>query len=325
MKFKLDFNLKPPPEKIKPNDIIFLTGSCFAESIGDKLQENKFNCLVNPNGIVFNPISIFKQLHIYANNEILDEEDLFFHNDLWHSWQHHGSFSNLNKEALMNEILTCNREAHEHIKHSDWLIITMGSAFVYELKEVKQIVSNCHKVPFTHFTKRLLTVHEITIAFDKIFADIKNTNPHIKIIFTVSPVRYIRDGLTENNLSKSILIQSVHEMVAKNKNVFYFPAYEIVIDELRDYRFYNPDMVHPNHLAIDYVWEKFTTNYMDNESQLFIEKMNQLLLNMQHKPLHKGTKEYMAFVETGLMQTKKIKQDYPQKDFNSELEHWNEM
>jgi hypothetical protein len=232
---------------------------------------------------------------------------LFLHNELWFSWQHHGVFADIDRSVALKKINDSQQQAISQIKKIDTLILTFGSAYVYELKETNQIVSNCHKVPQQNFNKRLLSVNEIVEAFNK--SNILNLNSNI--IFTISPVRYFRDGLVENNLSKAILIQAVHEIMSQYKNSYYFPAYEIVIDELRDYRFFDKDLVHPNELAIEYVWERFCETLFDDETNIILKEIKEIISAKNHRPFNQNTIQHKQFLKTYLQKTNSLIKQYP--------------
>jgi GSCFA family len=315
MNFKINFEIQPPESKINIKQNLLMMGSCFAENIGDKLLEHKFKTLVNPNGILFNPINIFDALKSYQEEKIYIENDLFLHDELWYSWQHHGLFADSDKQVALKKINDSQQQAISQIKNADTLILTFGSAYVYELKDTNQIVSNCHKVPQQKFTKRLLSVNEIVDAFNKSKILTLNSN----IILTVSPVRYFRDGIAENNLSKSILIQAVHEIIRQYKSCYYFPAYEIVIDELRDYRFYDSDLLHPNELAISYVWERFSETLFDDETKSILKEVKEISTAKKHRPFNKNTSQHQAFLKNYLNKTKKLSEDFPFLDLADEL------
>lgn len=257
MNFKLDFNFKALPQSIKHTDPILVIGSCFAEHIGELLQEHKFNVEQNPNGIVFNPLSIVQHIQNYLENKPLTKDDLFNYNDQWHNWQYHSRYSNSKSDealVLMNKQLNA---AHEQLQKAKWLVITWGSAHAYVLNTTQQLVANCHKVSQKEFTKKLISTQEIIRAYQQLIAALTKINPQLNILFTVSPVRYTRDGVIGNNISKAQLLSAIPLLAEQFNNVYYFPSYEIVIDELRDYRFFKEDLVHPNELAIKYVWQRF--------------------------------------------------------------------
>ena len=263
MDFHLAFTPKPFDVKINHQHNLLLIGSCFTEQIGTKLANHKFAVLDNPNGILFNPVSITRSVSSYIDNKQYSGSDLFYQNESWNSWEHHSHFSHPDKRTCLKGINDSQTRAHDFLKKADWLLITLGSAFVYEtspltpLREERgkynNVVANCHKVPTDKFTKQLLPAEEVFADLKTMIEKVAAFNPALKIIFTISPVRHIRDGFVENNRSKAVLIQAVHKLIENNKNSFYFPAYELVIDDLRDYRFFAEDMVHPNYAATNYV------------------------------------------------------------------------
>jgi hypothetical protein len=294
---------------------IFLIGSCFTEHIGDKLVENKFDVFTNPTGIIFNPISVVNTLKSVFDKKEYLSENLNEHNEKWFSFQHHGVFSSFNKTECLSRINKSFKNAHQHIKKSDTLFITLGSAWVYEYKDVG-VVANCHKIPNKEFTKRLLSVKEILTAFNQIKNDLKGYN----VVFTVSPVRHAKDGLHENNLSKATLLLAINNLINQNDNYQYFPAYEIVIDELRDYRFYNDDLVHPTTKAVNYVWEKLQLCYFNEETKSLLSDIEKIKLAASHKPFNFESEEHQAFIakQINLMNDLSKKHDF--LDFEIERE-----
>jgi hypothetical protein len=287
----MDFTIKGPkiniPERISIRKPMLVLGSCFAENIGALLQEQLFDVQINPFGIVYNPLSIIQQLNDIHQNKHFTSAELFEKEGLFYSWQHHGSFAGIDKDETLQNINAQITEAHHQLIHSEWLVITLGSAYYYSLND-GQIVSNCHKIPAANFVKKMAHLPQIIDGFQEAISLIKKINPSIKILFNISPVRYVRDGLTENTISKSILHLAIHEIIAKNDNCFYFPSYEIVIDELRDYRFYKADMIHPNEIAIAYIYEKFGAALFDDETKIVVKEVQQFNAFSNHKILHNG-------------------------------------
>lgn len=287
----MDFTIKGPKinisERISIRKPLLVMGSCFAENIGAILQEQLFDVKINPFGIVYNPLSIAEQLNRIIQNKQFTANELFKNDDLFFSWQHHGSFAGIEKKEVLLNINSTIDKAHQQLIHAEWLIITLGSAFYYALPD-GQIVSNCHKMPANSFVKKMAHLPQIIDGFQESIALLQKINPSLKILFNVSPVRYVRDGLTENTISKSILHLAIHEIIAKNDNCFYFPSYEIVIDELRDYRFYKADMVHPNEMAIAYIYEKFAATLFDDETKIVVKEVQQFNAFSNHKILNKS-------------------------------------
>ncbi|SEW53205.1 GSCFA domain-containing protein [Chitinophaga arvensicola] len=295
MQFHLSFPVAPLSDAIQYDHELLLMGSCFAEEIGEKLAEHRFNTLVNPHGILYNPLSITKALTSYLDGKVYTKEDLFLHNDTWHSWDHHSRFSGLTPEATLQNIRQMQAAATQAMEKADWLVLTLGSAHAYVLKENNRLVGNCHKVPAGNFYKRLLTVDEIVTALDNMMHRLFFRNRKINILFTVSPVRYIRDGVVENNLSKAVLLQAVHHLVNKFNRLFYFPAYELVIDDLRDYRFYKEDLVHPNELAINYVWEQVVKTAISAGSQELLHSIADINRAARHRPFNPESAAHQQF------------------------------
>jgi len=312
MNFKLTYQVKNLENPIKINQRLLLLGSCFAENIAEKLNQFKFDVLLNPNGIVFNPSSIFKQLNGYLLNNKITKESLIKHDGLWHHLNYHGSFSGGNENDVLKQMNEAQQAANSHLKNTEYLIITLGSAWAYCFKETNEIVSNNHKLDIKLFNKVLLNLNDLKKEFEQLYQHLKQFNPKLKILFTISPVRYLRDGLHENNISKGILHQLVYEIVNQHEtDCFYFPAYEIVIDELRDYRFFNQDLTHPNQLAIDYVWEKFVTHCLHPNSQHFVEEYQKYLQLANHKPLHVDSHSYQQYKNQLIEFEKNLTQKYP--------------
>jgi len=306
MNFKIDFDFPSLQRKINHQDKLFFIGSCFAENIADIFQKNYFHVFSNPNGIVYNPKSIAQQLTNCINEKNDDQEALFFHNDQWHSFDFHSEFSASSKEELITSITKKTEHASKELKKAEVLFITFGSAYVYLYNQLA--VSNCHKLPAKQFEKVLLKKEDIVRDYLLLINELQAINPTLQIIFTVSPVRYIRDGVIENNLSKAILIQSVHEIVSQCSNCFYFPAYEMVIDELRDYRFFKQDFVHPNELAIMYVWERLTS-WMDKNTIIYLKDIQEFLNFKNHRVLN--TEKQKFHNEEVITRAINLKQKYP--------------
>ena len=317
MDFHLAFTPKKNAAPIHHTDKLLLIGSCFTENIATKLKQHKFTVLENPNGILFNPISIAKSLQSYISNQPITGEDLFYQNECWNSWEHHSRFSHPDKTICLQGIHEAAQEASNFIVKADWIFITLGSAFVYEL-ENRQVVANCHKVPTDKFRKTLLRVEQVVAAFTNMLDELLSVNPAAKIIFTVSPVRHLRDGFVENNRSKAALIQAVHHLTDTRDGVFYFPAFELVIDDLRDYRFYAEDMVHPNYAATNYVWEKFVPACIDEDTQKLMKEINIINSARSHKPFHPSSALHKKFLHSHLEKLLQLSKRYPYINFEEE-------
>ncbi len=317
MDFHLEYNPKAFSSKIRHSDKLMLVGSCFTENIGEKLKHHKFSVLENPHGIIFNPASIARSLHAYMDDKRYTAEELFFQNDCWNSWDHHTRFSDTDPNACLAKINQSQEAAHAFLQKADWLLLTFGSAFVYELQD-GNIVANCHKVPTDKFNKRLLEITEIKTMLQELIQRLKIFNPQLKIIFTISPVRHLRDGFVENNRSKARLIEAIHETVAVNEQAFYFPAYELVIDDLRDYRFFAEDMVHPNYAATGYVWEKFISTCIEEESIKLMKQLADIRIAFNHKPFNPQSAAHQKFLASYAAKTAAIKNEHPYIDLEEE-------
>ena len=321
MEFRLEFTPKGFEKKINHQDKLFLCGSCFTEQIGSKLRHHKFRTIDNPNGILFNPVSIATAIDSYIDNKRYTETDLFYFNELWGSWNHHTRFSDTDKSACLQKINESQSVAHDFLQQSDWLLLTLGSAFVYE-QENGNVVANCHKVPTDKFTKKLLDVQKVLSVLEKTISRLKQFNPGLKVIFTISPVRHLREGFVENNRSKAVLINAVHELVASFENVYYFPAYELVIDDLRDYRFYAEDMVHPNYAATNYVWEKFINACIDDPSKNLMKEIAVVNAAKSHKPFNPHSIQHQKFLEQNFIKLSDLLVRAPYIDFSDEMKYF---
>jgi hypothetical protein len=311
----LKFKIPSPPlifdAKISIEKPVVCMGSCFAEHIGNKLLQNGFYVGLNPNGIVYNPFSISSSLNRLIENKAYTPEELFLFNELWCSFEHHGSFSSINKEETLHAINKHFFEVKNLLNEAEWLVITLGSAFVYIDNQSNKVVANCHKLPNNNFTKKLLEIDDIMDVMDDTINKLKQMYPHLKIILSVSPVRYLRDGLMENNRSKATLHLVVEKLSRKYNHVYYFPAYEIVVDELRDYRFYEMDLVHPNMMAIDYVWDNFKLNLIDKESLKIMEKLMAIKTALAHRPFNENTIAHKQFKTKWQNEYTNLKSSFP--------------
>ena len=337
MEFMLDIPLARSAKTISHQHKILSIGSCFTEHIAGALKDLKFDVLQNPNGILFDPASVCASLLSYIDNKQYGEEEIFQLNELWQSWQHHSRFSGIEKEAVLSSINSSQNQAHSFLQDCDWLIITLGTSFSYRLIQISQNetgkeggefsqkapsfpVANCHRAPAKWFHKHLMTVAEIVEALDNTIHQLFSFNKKLNIIFTISPVRHVRDGVVDNNRSKARLIEAVHHLVSKFDRLYYFPAYELVIDILRDYRFYSEDMVHPNYLATDFVLDKFLSAYTTEDTQTLIEEIKRVIIARKHKPSHPTTQAHKKFLHANIEKLKNLKEQYPSISFEEELD-----
>ncbi|MEO9023218.1 MAG: GSCFA domain-containing protein [Ginsengibacter sp.] len=322
MQFLLPFQIPPCPFNITYHDKILLIGSCFSEEIGNEMKELKLDVLQNPNGILYDPISIAESLISYVENKPFSVENIFEMNGLWHSWKHHSAFSGISKEEVSKKINKSQSYAHAFLKKAHFLIITPGTAFSYQLKDNHEKVANCHKAPSGYFVKTLLTAEEIQSGLLSAISNIELMNPELKIIFTISPVRHVRDGVVENNRSKARLIEAVHSVCAQKQNTFYFPSYELVTDVLRDYRFYKNDLVHPNSTAVSFVFEKFIECFLDLPSKEILAEMRKLTSSVKHKPFFEKSLSHQKFVLAQREYISGLEKKYPFIDLSVEKEYF---
>jgi GSCFA family len=285
MKFRTELPLSKADFDINYQTPTLGIGSCFVENIGKKMTTRRLPFYQNPFGIVYNPVSMAAQLDILMGEKRFVESDLVELNGLFHSWLHHGFYSENSVAATLEKINAAIEEARTFLGTTKYLFLTFGSATVFQLKSSGEIVVNCHKVPAAYFDRRRLSTREIVNAFMPILEKLAAQLPDLQIIMTVSPIRHLRDGLIENNLSKATLLLAADELVQKFPNVSYFPAYELVMDDLRDYRFFNRDMMHPTEQAIDYVWKFFSDTYFLEETKKAVQKIEKINAMQAHRPL----------------------------------------
>ena len=327
MDWMVNLDIKKLPEPINYTSKILLIGSCFTEHIGNALDELKYQVLQNPNGILFGPDSVCISLLSYIQNKQYTKADLFQLNEVWNSWQHHSRFSNIDVSDAISRINQSQQQAHEFLKQADWLIITLGSSYTYQLthladtasEQTGNTVANCHRAPANWFLKEMLETEDIKIMLEDCLKQLKAFNPKLKFLFTISPVRHIRDGVVENNRSKARLIEAVHFIVSKFESAFYFPAYELVIDVLRDYRFYDVDLVHPNYPATEFVLEKFADSCIEDEARLLMQEVKKIIIARKHKAFQPATKAHQQFLISHFEKTKTLQKKYPFLDLKEEL------
>ncbi len=328
MKFRSEFDIKKLQQSITHQHKLMLVGSCFTENIGDKLRKQKFNVYENPNGILFNPVSVSEAIINVVENKEYTKEDLFNYNEGWHSWQHHSRFSGINADEALSKINDTNKEANAFLKQADYILITLGSAWIYTLTENAlnatkgTVAANNHKAPADWFDKRLLRVDQAILVLATMLDKLGAFNPNIKIIFTISPVRHLREGAINNNRSKAVLIQTVHDLLEKLDKLYYFPAYELVIDDLRDYRFFAEDLVHPNYYATQYVWEKFIDACMNDDTKKLMQEIAEINTAFNHKPFNAVSNQHKNFLETYYKKVKLLQEHNTHLDFSNELEYF---
>ncbi len=302
---------------INYNSKLLVLGSCFSENIGNQLNYFKFQTAQNPFGILFHPKAIEKLILNSINKEVYSDKDIVFQNERWHCFDAHSSLSTHHKEQLLENLNLAVSKTHANIKEASHIIITLGTSWVYRFIETDKIIANCHKIPQKKFFKELLTVDEITESLEAIITLLKSIHQNINILFTVSPVRHLKDGFTENTQSKSHLIAAIHQTIDVRKQVYYFPSYEIMMDELRDYRFYAEDMIHPNKIAINYIWERFIATWFSEETKPIMKEIDIIQKGIAHRPFNEKSKEHQQFLQNLDLKKEKIQEQFPFIIFDS--------
>lgn len=316
MKFLTSIPLKKQTRNlIDYNARILLLGSCFSENIGNKLNYFKFQQLQNPFGILFHPKAIEQFIADVINGKTFTKEDLVYQNERYHSFNAHSSLSEVDENMILNNLNSQISTTQNFLENTTHLIITLGTAWVYRFIETDKIVTNCHKVPQKKFLKELLDITEITNSLETIVSLMNSINPNITILFTVSPVRHLKDGFMQNTQSKSHLISAIHEVVNVRKNVHYFPSYEIMMDELRDYRFYAEDMIHPNKTAIKYIWQRFIEVWLAENMTSTLKEVDIIQKGIAHKPFNATSEEHKEFLQNLSLKKKLIISKYPHIKF----------
>ncbi|HSH50672.1 MAG TPA: GSCFA domain-containing protein [Bacteroidales bacterium] len=305
--------------KITYHTSLLFMGSCFTENIGNKMQALKFPVMINPFGVLYNPASVRKGLEILIDQKVFTPGDLGFFNEQWFSFYHDTQFSHPDREKCLDKINASIKLAASHLRKSKYLIITFGTAWIYKYLRTEKIVSNCHKIPSKEFERVKLGVEDIFVEWAKFINRLNELNRNLKIIFTVSPVRHWKDGAVQNHLSKSTLILAIYQLIKIFKNVEYFPSYEIMMDDLRDYRFYADDMLHPSNEAIEYIWDQFAETYFNEDTKGVIQDIYKIVLAKNHRPLNPETEQHKKFLKAQIKQITKLSKEYPFVDLSEEL------
>ena len=296
MIFKTEIQIPLYNFKISHQNKIMMLGSCFAENMAEKMQAAGFHTYINPFGILYNPASIFQSIQTILHSKKYAVSDLFEYQGLYHSFDHHSKFSGSSQKNCVDKINKEVKDAKDYLKTASILIITFGTAFVYTLKSTGAIVANCHKLPEKTFDGRRLCVNEIVEEWKVLINLLQQYNPELKLIFTVSPIRHWKDGAHENQLSKSTLLLAIDELITQYARCYYFPSYEIMMDELRDYRFYAGDMLHPSDLAVEYIWEKFSHAFFEKKTLELIDEWTKIRQALEHKPFNPDSEQYKEFM-----------------------------
>jgi hypothetical protein len=325
MEFRTTFNIAPSDLKITYNDPVMFIGSCFAASMGRELETGRMPVMINPSGTVYNPVSVCNTLDTITSLRKYEVSDLYNHNGTWLSFNHFTDFSSDNPESALENINKKIDEAGNFIHGAKFLFVTFGTARVYRWKQSGRIVSNCHKIPASDFTEELLTVKDIVSVWQSQLDRLKSMFPGLKVIFTVSPVRHWKDGAHGNQVSKSVLLLAVEELLGHSSKPGYFPAYEIVMDDLRDYRFYDDDMLHPSTAAISYIWDAFSDCYLDSETKKLWHEVAGISKAMAHKIQTTSEREISKFARNILARIMSVEAKLPGISFNNEKAYFNDL
>lgn len=317
MEFRTQIPVKQEQPKIDYHSKIFLAGSCFVENIGGKLEYYKLQKLQNPFGILFHPMALENFFSRVVNNYKYSEENLFFHQERWHCFEAHSALSHPDKNVLLNNLNITIQDSSEFLKHSSHVIITLGTAWSYFHLKEEITVANCHKIPQKEFRKKLQSVPEIEHSLKIITNLLAEINPEITVIFTVSPVRHIRDGFVQNMHSKANLISAVNNILqGKNTTLItYFPSFEIMMDELRDYRFYAEDMLHPSRIAVDYIWQRFIESWFSSDAISTMELVEKIQKGLAHRPFNENSEAHKIFLAGLQEKIAKLESAYPHIQF----------
>lgn len=318
MQFRTQIPISKSNSPIDYHSKIVSLGSCFAENMGEKFEYFKFQNAVNPFGIIFNPVSIENIISRVIHQKHFTEKDIFFHNERWHCFEVHSELSNSNKVVFIDNLNQILESTHHQIIKSTHCLITYGTSWVYKLKTSNQIVANCHKVPQKEFDKEILSVEVIQKSIENTIALIQKVNPNCNVIFTVSPVRHIKDGFVENQRSKANLISALQYILNTEHcelNTEYFPSYEIMMDELRDYRFYTEDMLHPNQMAIDFIWERFSQTQISEPSFPIMEEVATIQKGLSHRPFNSNSESHQLFLANLTQKMTQLQEKIPYLNF----------
>jgi hypothetical protein len=307
---------KQPHHQIDYSSKLMLLGSCFSENIGGKFEYLKFQSEINPFGILFHPVALENLITRSINQDFYTEDELIYHNEIWSCFDAHSKLNSVLKDDLLSKLNEQIKLMHQQINASTHIIITLGTAWVYRYITTDRIVANCHKIPQKQFQKELLSINDIVASLENIIALIRSVNPKVNFIFTVSPVRHLKDGFVENNRSKSHLLSAIHQTVEPRKQLFYFPSYEILMDELRDYRYYNQDMIHPNKVAVEYIWEKFKAVWLTEDAIDISQKVANIQTKKAHRPFNPNSDAHQKFLANLQLEIEDIQKEFPHIKFN---------
>lgn len=313
MKFTTEVNIEPSAHRIRVEDSMLLLGSCFAQEMGAWFLNRKFSVCLNPNGILFHPSVIARCIRRALSKEQYNEADLISHDGMYHCFDHHGCWSNADPMRLLKNVNEQQNQLNHYLKNSKTMVVTWGSAWGYKWKEDNRWVANCHKIPQGNFEKNMLDAPAIVDDWSVLLEDVRKMNPSMHVIVSVSPVRYWRDGAHGNQLSKASLLLAASQLVSADQRVHYFPAYEIMMDELRDYRFYKEDMLHPSPVAVEFIIEKFQTMFFEGDAMKYIREIEPIVKFLNHRPLHVDSENWKKRYDEKEIEWEGIRKSYQEK------------
>jgi len=314
MKFRTKIKIPKEKNTINYNSQIVLFGSCFTENIETHLNHFQFQSVSNSHGILFNPKSIEKAIDDCVNLKEYNQHDLNYFDDIWLSFNHHTKFSSVYLAEILNQINKDIKRTYKILQNASHVLITLGTSWVYRYNETESLVANCHKVPQRNFKKEILSINENIEIIRQMVSLIHSINNKITVVFTVSPVRHLKDGFVENTQSKASLLSAIHQVI-DNETVFYFPSYEIMMDDLRDYRFYKKDLLHPNEIAMDYIWDVFKQTWINENSFPLMKEIENIQKSLSHIPFNENSEKHQNFLKKLEINIASIEKQYPNINF----------
>ncbi|MDP4278604.1 MAG: GSCFA domain-containing protein [Bacteroidota bacterium] len=325
MDFRTNIPVSTAAFRLSHADRHMVIGSCFAENIGNRFKEGGFNVTVNPFGVLYNPASISAAIRRLMSEDAFRRDELNYYDGLFHSFSHHSSFSDANADVALSRINSSFRKAVAALKHSTCLMLTFGTAWVYTLPETGQVVANCHKFPANRFQRSRLSVESIVADYSELINALLEKQPDLKLILTVSPIRHAKDGMHENTLSKSVLHLAIANLCDRFRQIVYYPSYELMMDDLRDYRFYGEDMLHPSSVAQEYIWNHFSDTFLSKASRDIAHQVQQIRKAMEHKPFHPEDEAYKRFAQKNIASIELLCLSVPGLDLKEERQFFEKI
>lgn len=320
--FRTAVPLKSYPFNQDHSSPVLCYGSCFAEHMASRLADRKFQTLLNPFGITYHPLTVAQGLRSILDGRRLTSQDLFLHNDLWHSFDFHSHYSHPDQATALQQMNGSLNRATDFLQQAQVLIVTLGTAYGFIDHETGNLVNNCHKLPAKQFLRKRFSPEEMLEPLQLVFQQLKDQQQDLQVILTVSPVRHLKDGMIENQRSKSVLLLLAEALEKQLDFVHYFPAYELVMDDLRDYRFYAEDMIHPNTLTVDYIWSYYQEAFFSRTTQSLVNQVEKIQQACSHRPFHPQTASHQAFVRQQMRKIADLQTQHPELDFNQEQQHF---